>query len=349
MPVQEGVVDVALRTAGYVLLALVVVGCSPSGSPSTASRETAAPAAPEADEDEDPGAPATDPADAERSTEPAAPDPEPASTPPGDGVAGVGDAVTLPSGSVARVNAAAPDAAATTEFVQPEPGSTFTSATVEVCAGTEGQSVNPLNWEAFLDDDRAADVALGAQTLATIDLPPGGCAKGDVLFEVPEGQAVARVVLNEGFDAVARWDAGRSAAAVEGPLPAPVDLDAAPLGAPAATPAADVTVHAVVAGSAPANEFIDVPEGSSLTALDVEVCATEAGSVNPLSWAVQLDDNTVVDLNLGGQTFPTSDLAAGECARGNVDFVVPDGRTAVVAYFTPAALADVAAAFALAG
>src|SRR5262249_14673913 len=105
-----------------------------------------------------------------------------------------------------------------------------------------------------------------------------------------------------------------------------------PIDAPAADPGgASGTLHGVQPG-APPDRFAAVPDGSSPTRLDVEVCAGPAQlDLEPWSWYGRRDDGFTESATVVTDGLPVTTLPSGQCARGSVDVVIPDGHALVEA------------------
>jgi hypothetical protein len=255
----------------------------------------------------------------------------------------VGDVVEIDDGERARVNAVTPDAPPLDGSVTPEPGTSFTRLDVEQCAGDDELPTNPLYWSVQLDDGSMVEATIGAQGFETITLASGGCQRGDVVVSVPEERTVASVVLtNEILVETARW-AVRPATPPETPLEPEEDPESEPLGEQVDALGGYAVAHAVGPGPAPGTEPLPPPAGTTLTSLDVEVCAgDEAVAVNPLYWFGVLDDSTILEAHLGGQTLQTLQLAAGQCERGSVEVAVPEGQEVAQVVFTGPTVVEVA-------
>lgn len=241
----------------------------------------------------------------------------------------IGTAVTFGDGGIARVNNVVPEAAPRNEFFGPDPGFTFTEVEVEMCAGSDGWSVNPLYWSGFLADNTEASTSFAGNELSTTTLAPGGCARGWVALEVPDGEEVADVVLTSAlFSEKARWSTD-SSQPVSGPLEPSSPPNAAALGEAMDTGSqSTATVRTITAGI-PAPDFVSVREGWQLIEIDVEQCAgSESLPVNPLYWSLTTADNFVAQAELGGQSLPTIELSPEQCAAGTVIFTVPADATA---------------------
>ena len=188
-----------------------------------------------------------------------------------------------------------------------------------MCAGEDGQSTNPLYWKAFLADNTEADVSFTSD-LQTVGLRPGGCSRGWVAFSVPDGAAVADIVLTDNlFSESARWSAG-SSSAVTGPLTPFQDVEAGTVGtALDLDGGGTAVVRSITPNAAPSSQFITVEPGRQLVEIDVELCAgTEPLSVNPLYWLVTAADHYIGGASLGGGTLSSLDIAPGQCAAGTV-------------------------------
>jgi hypothetical protein len=164
-----------------------------------------------------------------------------------------------------------------------------------------------------------------------------------VVVSVPAGRTVDSVVLtNEILVETGRWQAGPGAAP-ETPLEPEDDPESSPIGEQIEALGGHVVAHGLTPDAPPANEFATPPAGTTFTRLDVEVCAgDEPIAVNPLYWFGVLDDNTVLEAHLGGQTLQTLELAADQCERGTVEVAVPDGREVVDVLFTEPTVVEAA-------
>lgn len=231
----------------------------------------------------------------------------------------IGSTLQTGSGGQARVNAITPNAVPRSELLGPDPGFAFTEAEVEICAGEDGQSSNPLYWQAFLADNTEADVSF-ASDLETVGLPPGGCTRGWVAFSVPEGAAVSEVVLTDAlFSETARWSAATSTP-ISGPLTPSQTVGSGAVGALLDLDGgATAVVRSIIPNAEPSSQFIAVEAGHQLVEIDVELCAgTEPLNVNPLYWLATAEDHYTGGAALGGGTLSALEVAPGQCAAGTV-------------------------------
>lgn len=240
-------------------------------------------------------------------------------------------------GSLVRVNRVTPNSPGD-EFFQPEPGNTITEIEVEACAGPEGFSSNSFYWSAFLADNTAADNFLFGDDLAALTLNPGGCTRGVVTFEVPEGQAVTSVVLTDPiFSEIARWNT-EGAVEVGERLAPETQPEAVPVGT-RVTFGADhsATVQTVQDAAPPLDDFFPPDAGHQYNRIDLEMCAgAEQLSVNGLTWYGVGTEHWTGTAVLLGDTLPVIELAAGECVAGAVQIEMPEGTTtAYVLYVEP--------------
>ena len=87
-------------------------------------------------------------------------------------------------------------------------------------------------------------------------------------------------------------------------------------------------VNSVTPNAPPFDDFFPPEAGTTLSRVDVEVCAGSEGySANSLYWLGFLEDNTSVDPFVFGGDLPTVGIAPGSCIRGSIDLQVPDGHT----------------------
>ncbi len=128
-----------------------------------------------------------------------------AATVPVDAAA-LGETVTLDDGHSATVRSVTPHAPAPNPFSEPDAGRQLVNIDVELCAGSEPLSVNPLYWLATSTDHYTGSAMLGAQTLDTIELAAGQCIAGLVAIDLPEAATPEHVILiGPGLDEIARW------------------------------------------------------------------------------------------------------------------------------------------------
>jgi hypothetical protein len=333
-PADEGAATPVWRRWWFIAMVIVaaaaaVVAVSDDAADQAATGDTTAPAATTTPDDAGTGAADTD------DTTTTTGDPEPATTVP-TGPLTVGDTAEIGAGSVARLRAVTPGAEPHNEFAGPADGSTITRLDVEMCAGTRPLNTNPLYWAGQDAEHRTYTPLLGAPGFQTLNLDPGGCQRGTVDLEVPDGVVVTQVVLlTAGLTEAARWSTEGTAGDLD-PLTPTVEPYGVPVGTTVAVSGgAQATVHGVTVNAAPFDAFLAPPAGSSLTRLDVEVCAGGTGRpANPLYWYGVLDDHRVVSAEPGAPGFVTRELAPGTCERGTVDLAVPDGATLVAVLHT---------------
>ena len=343
--------------AGIVALAFVggAIGAMAGGG----DDDDAGPAPTEPD-----GAATTEPAEAADPTDPTDPDPEVVATTapgddPGDTTAGtdapddttastdastttpitaappttvIGDTVTLDDGSIVRVDSVTPDAPPLSEIFPPDPGTSYTRVAVELCAGSDGLSVNPLYFQGFLDDNMSADTSILSHDLASVDLRPGGCSAGTVDLVVPDGRILGSVVMTgAAFDEVARWSTAASNP-VGAPLTPVLQPESAALGETVTLDdGATAVVQAVTPNAPPRNDFYAPEPGRQFVDAAVQICAGSAPySVNPLYWFATMADHFTAGADVIASDLTTIDVAPGQCVAGIVTFEVP--ATATPAY-----------------
>jgi hypothetical protein len=264
----------------------------------------------------------------------------PATAPPG--VVSVGTELAA-DGGVVRVNRVTPNAEVDPLFAPALPN-TVTEIEVELCAGSQAILVNGLSFTAFLADNSvAANFALGDQ-LRTFRMAPGGCARGLVTFEVPDGAAITAIVYTDGsFAEAGRWTA-EGGTEPSARLAAPTAANTVPLGETATFGAGHTaTVRAVTDDAEPLDDFFQVAEGQQLTQIDVEVCAgTEPLDVNGLYWLAVTAEGWIGASRLVTDTLPVIQVAAGQCVAGIVETTVPTGSTTTQIVHTDTAFAEVA-------
>ncbi|HTH06487.1 MAG TPA: hypothetical protein VL916_11485 [Ilumatobacteraceae bacterium] len=255
----------------------------------------------------------------------------PTAPPPGDDDLALGDIAEVENGAVVRVNSVEPNAPPVDEFFQPEPGFTFTRVDVEMCAGTESLYASPIYFMAFLDDNSEAQLSFLGMDLPAAGLAPGGCARGLIDFNVPDGHTVADIVfLNEIFEEAARWSTA-SSNDIDGPLSSGVEVESSPLGETLTVESGETVVAKSITPIEPEDDFSDPGPGRQLYEIDVEVCAgSEPVSVNPYSWVIVGEDNRLGGPSFSSGTLPSIDVAAGECVAGTVHLDIAE--TSTIAY-----------------
>lgn len=321
---------------GAVAVALVVVGLV-AGAPDdgVVVRESERADAPFIDDDA--GAAIADDEETEEDAEPE--DTAPTSTEytlpdaptigaPGGSAVPVGTVVELDDGTVVRVNAVTPDAPPRFDYIEPDPGFTFTEAELELCAGPRGAFVYSRSLMAFLDDHTEAEVSIGSD-LRGVELSPGGCTRGFVVFHVPAGATVADIVFtDDSFTEVARWSVA-SAVPVDAPLQPAQSAAATPVGtAVELGEGATAVVRSVTADATPVSDDRSAPAGYQLVELDVEVCAgTDELRVSPRHWLVTAQDHYTGGGDFATGTLPPLDVAPGQCVAGTVQVSIPESST----------------------
>ena len=242
------------------------------------------------------------------------------------------------------MNAITPDAPPRRELFPPDPGFTFTEADVELCAGSDRMSINPLYWKAFLTDNTEAEVAILSNDLQTFDMAPGACSRGWVTFSVPDGGTLRDVVLtSELFSEIGRWTT-ETTVPVTAPLTSETAVAAATLSETVELDGGGTAVvRSITPNAPPTNEFLPAEPGRQFVDVDVEVCAgSESFSVNPLYWLMTAQDNYTGGASLGGGTLPTIDVAAGQCVAGVVQLDMLEQSVPAYVVFTGALFEELA-------
>ena len=180
------------------------------------------------------------------------------------------------------------------------PGFTFTEAEVELCAGSNGQSANPLYWRAFLADNTGGGDVVRVRRSPRSAWLPAAARGGWVAFEVPDGSSVASVVLTDQlFAGIGRWTTA-SAVSVSSPLAPASPPTAGALGSTADIGGgATAVVRSVTPNAPPTNEFFGPSPGRQLVEVSVELCAGSAPlAVNPLYWLLTGEDSVTGSASL---------------------------------------------------
>jgi hypothetical protein len=261
---------------------------------------------------------------------------------PGGAPVPVGTAVAA-AGDVVRVNRIVADAPGD-DFFQPEAGNTITEVEVEVCAGADGFWSNSFAWTAYLDDGTEAEHFLFGDDIPTYQLAAGGCARGIVGYEVPDGRTVTEVaVLDLFFSETARFTADGAVEPV-GRLAPPTPPIAAPIGTPQAFGAGHTaTVRAVRDGAPPLDDLFPPAPGRQYNIVEVELCAgSEPLTVTGLFWHVAGTDHRGGTSILTGDTLPFDDVAAGQCITGEVQIDVSAGTTTAYVVYADDASSETA-------
>jgi hypothetical protein len=266
----------------------------------------------------------------------------PATTVP-ESAPGIGDTAEMAKGAVARLDAVTPDAPPLSDAFPPASGSAYTRVEIEECAGTARLVSNPIMWAVHLDDDTAVQATFGSGTYQTIGLAPGGCQRGLLEFEVPQGRTVADVVRSDDqFQDAATWKATGGGSAPSTPLASQTAPDSSPLGTKLSTPAGDATAISITPNATPNEPIFGPPEGSTFTRVAAELCGNGSPLVNPFFWLAQLQDNTLVPADVIASAFPPGQLDPGQCVQGTLDFPVPDGKTVAGVVYVGPDLSEVA-------
>ena len=140
------------------------------------------------------------------STATAVPIDAPLGTGPELSAAAIGEIIELEGGGTAVVRSITPNAPPSSEFLPVEPGRQLVDADVELCAGSEPLSVNPLYWLMTAQDNYTGGASLGGGTLPTIDVAAGECVAGVVQLDMLEQSVPAYVIFTGALlDELARW------------------------------------------------------------------------------------------------------------------------------------------------
>ena len=239
----------------------------------------------------------------------------------------VGDAVALEGGVLARVTTVLPDAPPLDDFFGPDEGYSLTRVVVEMCAGSEMLTVNPLYWTAFDDQDVEVASSIFDEDLVAVDVAPGGCVSGSISFEVRDGTTLASVVLTDQvLVEIARWDA-TSPATVDGPLQPSVSPTALGPDEVATIENGGTAELVSLVMDVPRDDaFGDLPEGWFVAELSVRMCAgSETLMVNPEYWFLVTTDNYMAGSSMNSGSLGFLNIAPGECAAGTMTMDLPPG------------------------
>lgn len=246
-------------------------------------------------------------------------------------------------GSIVRVNSVTANAPGD-DFFEPDPGNTITAIDVEACAGPDGFAANAFYWSAYLADNTAAENFLFADDFESLRLAPGGCIRGTITYEVPDGNPVTSVVLtNLTFDEIGRWTVD-GAIEPSGSLVPETEPASVRVGETVTFGAGHTVTLRSVEDAAPPLEEIFAPEaGRQYNRIDVELCAgDETLPVNALYWFGVATDHFMGNSALVGDTLELIDLAKGQCAAGLVELDLREGSQTAYVVFTDTLTDEVA-------
>jgi hypothetical protein len=223
-----------------------------------------------------------------------------------------------------------------------EPGHVFAAIGVEACTSPDlGRTAifGPSDFQLQMPDNTRAGWAplIKDPALLSTTLVPGDCVRGFVSFEIPEGVMPESAVF-ETFDAdgnpvVLKW-------AVQSPrpnalpsLPQAIGADNR-LGDTVTAAIGNITVYSY---ESPVPGHISVPgvprPGHVFAAIDVEACTRpdleRAAVLGPGQFDLQMPDNTRAagGLEIKEPALVITTLRSGDCVRGFVSFIVPEGVT----------------------
>ena len=264
----------------------------------------------------------------------------PATVAPVQGVTAVGAALTA-EGSVVRVNRVTPNAPVD-EFFAPDAPATVTAVEIEACAGPDGFGFTTFSWTAFQANNTTLENFFFGDDVQSVQLSPGGCARGTITYVVPGGGAVDQLVLSGStFDEVGRWTVTGATEPTDR-LVAPAPPTVIPVGQTATVGAGHtVTLLSVTDNTPPIDDFFAPDPGRQYSQLDIEMCAgTEPLAVNGLYWFGVSTDSWMGTAALLGDTLPGIDLTAGQCAAGIVQIDLPAGSVITQVVYTDQGLAE---------
>lgn len=256
---------------------------------------------------------------------------------------GVGHRFELTGGATVRVAAVVPNAPEPEGVFEPPAEVSITRLVVEGCAGDTRYSFGPEAWVGYLDDLEPAEAFVGANDVVEITPSPGGCVRFQLGYAVPAGRFLKNLAFAVGGDELERWELtfGRAPTDTLAGAAPPEAADAGdtaelPNGATVVLRSVDVDPTAVDADSTP-------PEGHRFVVIDGQVCAgTVPVRVRPFSWLVTATDNRVGTNIFAPSTFPSTELAAGQCGWGTVHLLLPADANPAYVIFTDADGAEVA-------
>lgn len=236
----------------------------------------------------------------------------------------IGEQADVPGG-VARVNSVETDAAPINQYATPEPGFTLTRVEHEMCAIDDSVSFGWTDWAGHLDSGTEAEMSLNNDESPMFTLYPGQCARGYLVFNVPDGSVLVDVVRTDFFsDVQAAWGLTSTPVAIDGPM-ASTSEKGNPLGSSFTFDnGAEVTV--LDAGNyTSTDEYYELPAGRKLVAANVRVCS-QAQLITAMAsdFYVMTDDNYLGVYEFYNSTFETSDLDVGDCAEGGIVFLIPE-------------------------
>ena len=266
------------------------------------------------------------------------------SSPPPQSTIVTGQAITLDDGTIVRLDSVTPNAPPSDDFFQPDPGTSLTRLEIEGCGGRDGFATSSLNWLGFLEDNTSVDAFLFGGDLESVTVADGACIRGSVDLQVPDGHNVVSVVMRDSlFQEAARWDT-TTATPVDAPLQSPKPVSTFGVGEKATFPDGSTAVlKSVTPNAPPLNEFSPPDPGRQLVRIEVEQCAGSTPlSVSGVYWYAAAVDNRTGSSTFAGDTLPTIDLAAGQCAAGLVEIDLPADATVGTVFLTDVTLKEIA-------
>ena len=156
-------------------------------------------------------------------------------------------------------------------------------------------------------------------------LYPGQCARGYLVFNVPDGSSLVDVVHTDLFSEVqAAWDLTSTPLPIDGPMESSNEKGN-PLGASFTFDnGAEVTLLDV-GNYTSTDEYYELPAGRKLVAANVRVCSqTQLITAMASDFYVSTDDNFLGAYEFVNTTFETTDLDVGDCAEGGIVFLIPE-------------------------
>lgn len=256
---------------------------------------------------------------------------------------GVGHTFELSGGAKVRVDSVIPNAPEPEGVFAPPEDVSLTRVEVEGCGGDTRFAMGGESWLGYLDDLRPAELFAGASNVVDVVPAAGGCVHFNLAYAVPEGRFLEHLVFAVGGDELSRWQLTFGEAPTE-----PLTGDAAPTAAETGETVeldndATVVLRSVEVNPPATDAATTPPDGSQYVAVDGQVCAgSVAVAIRPFSWTVIATDNRVGTNVFAPSTFPSTELAPGQCGWGTVHLLTEADAVPAFVVFSDAEGTEIA-------
>jgi hypothetical protein len=119
----------------------------------------------------------------------------------------IGQKATFDNGGSVTVHSYQQPVFSDNRFSQPKAGKEFAMIDVEGCGGENQSSMNPNYFQGQMGDNtrlQSTSITGLEPQLHHVDLLPDDCVRGNVGFEVPQGQSPQAIIFQQGQQ-TARW------------------------------------------------------------------------------------------------------------------------------------------------